>query len=67
MDNSSKPIINGNFVTPSAMEATAYSGNGIIYKAKVNVKDVAWIDAGQGQLATENKIKFIKNNDRIER
>ena len=57
---SSKPIVNGNFISPSAMEAAAYSGDQTIYKAEVNIKDVAWIDDTQGQLATKNKIKFNK-------
>lgn len=57
---SSKPIVNGNFVTPSAMEAASYSGNQQIYKATLNLADVAWIDEGQGQLATKNNIDYTK-------
>lgn len=57
---SSKPIVNGNFVTPSAMEAASYSGNQQIYKATLNLADVAWIDEGQGQLATKNNIEYTK-------
>lgn len=61
---SSYPIKNGIFVTPSAMEAASYSGNGIIYTATVDLGDVAWIDEGQGQLATENKIDYLKKSSR---
>lgn len=57
---SSKPIVNGTFVTPSAMEAAAYSGDQTIYKATLNIKDVAWIDDSQGQLATGNKIEYSR-------
>lgn len=57
---SSKPILNGNFVTPSAMEAAAYAGDAGIYMATIDLSDVAWIDEGQGQLATNNKINFRK-------
>ena len=57
---SSKPIVNGIFVTPSAMEAAAYLGDQTIYKATLNIKDVAWIDDSQGQLATGNKIEYSK-------
>lgn len=53
---SSKPIANGNFVSPSKMEASAYSGNGYIYCANVKLTDVAWIDCTQGQVATNNSI-----------
>lgn len=55
---SSKPIINGNFVTPSAMEAASYSGTGMIYTATVDIRDIAWIDSGQGQVATDNVIEY---------
>lgn len=55
---SSKPIVNGNFVSPSKMEASAYSGNGYIYCAEVKLTDVAWIDCTQGQVATNNSISF---------
>ena len=57
---SSKPIVNGNFVTPSAMEAAAYAGDQGIYKAELDLRDVAWIDEGQGQLATLGKIAYRK-------
>lgn len=53
---SSKPIVNGNFVSPSKMEASAYSGDGYIYCANVKLTDVAWIDCTQGQVATNNSI-----------
>ena len=57
---SSKPIVNDIFVTPSAMEAAAYSGDQTIYKATLNTKDVSWIDDSQGQLATGNKIEYSR-------
>lgn len=55
---SSKPIINGNFVTPSMMEAASYSSTGEIYAADVDTRDIAWIDIGQGQVATNNPIQY---------
>lgn len=49
---SSKPIENGNFVTPSKIEAENYAGTGNkIYSKEVNVSDVAWIDGIEGQYA----------------
>ena len=51
---SSKPIKAGNFVTPSKMEAKSYAGSGKIYEEKLNLNDVSWIDALQGQV-TRNK------------
>ena len=57
---SSKPIVNGNFISPSAMEAAAYSGDQSIYVAEADVRDIAWIDETQGQVATKNKLKFRK-------
>lgn len=46
---SSYPIKQGVFVTPSKMEAQAYSENDIIYSKSVSLTDVAWIDITQGQ------------------
>ena len=54
---SSKPIVNGVFVTPSRMEAESY-GDGNVYRAKVRLGDVAWIDPTQGQLATNNEVDY---------
>ena len=48
---SSRPILNGSFVTPSKMEAKNYAGRGIVYMAKVNISDIAWIDSIEGQFA----------------
>ena len=50
---SSKPIKNGNFVTPSYMEAEQYAGGigGKVYSKKVKLNHVAWIDELQGQYA----------------
>ena len=57
---SSTPIVNGNFVSPSKMEASAYSGNGSVYCAEVKLTDVAWLDVTQGQIATTNSISYSK-------
>ncbi len=57
---SSKPIKNGNFVTPSKMEAASYSGDETIYTAEVDVSDVAWIDESQGQLATDKNVDYTR-------
>ena len=51
---SSKPIKAGSFVTPSKMEAKSYAGSGKIYEDKLNLNDISWIDALQGQV-TRNK------------
>lgn len=61
---SSKPIINGNFVSPSKMLAQMYAGNGKVYSLEVDLNDVAWLDSDEGQVA---KIKdytkgYIENN-----
>lgn len=49
---SSKPLVNGNFVTPSFMEAQAYTGkSNKVYTAWMDVDDIAWLDGGQGQIA----------------
>lgn len=48
---SSYPIENGNFVTPSRMQARDYAGGGMIYSKEVSVSDVAWINVDEGQLA----------------
>ena len=45
----SNPIVSGNFVAPSKMEAMAYAGNGKVYEKSVNINEVAWIDSLQGQ------------------
>ena len=56
---SSYPIENGNFVTPSRMEAQSYAGfNSAVYCAEVNLDDIAWIDVDQGQVATDRKIPY---------
>lgn len=54
---SSTPIENGNFVTPSKMEAESYAGDNKVYSAKVKLTDIAWIDALQGQVARTTKAK----------
>lgn len=58
---SSYPIKNGVFVTPSAMEAQSYSGNGKIYAKTIKLEEVAWIDITQGQYA---KVDYaVEKND----
>ena len=52
---SSNPIENGNFVTPSRMQAKDYAGEGRIYSKEVPVSDVAWINTDEGQLARIKK------------
>lgn len=53
---SSKTIVNGNFVTPSRMQASDYAGGGRIYSKTVNIDDVAWINTDEGQYAnTDNE------------
>lgn len=54
---SSHPIKNGIFVTPSALEAASYSGDGFIRCARVRLTDIAWIDETQGQIATNRQIR----------
>lgn len=57
---SSKPIKNGNFVTPSRMQAEEYAGDGKVYEKKVSLTDVAWIDVEQGQYAkVPSKKRFM--------
>ena len=51
---SSRPIKAGSFVTPSKMEAKSYAGSGEIYEEKLNLNDISWLDALQGQV-TRNK------------
>jgi hypothetical protein len=50
---SSQPIKDGVFVTPSKMNAQEYAGGkkGKVYSKTVKLKDVAWIDEGEGQYA----------------
>lgn len=59
---SSKPIENGNFVTPSKMEAESYAGSGQVYSKEVKLEDVAWIDPLQGQYAKSESV-----SDRIKK
>lgn len=58
---SSKPIVQGTFVTPSKLEAIDYSGNNKVYSKEVNLYDVAWIDIGQGQYS------YVENKDFLEK
>lgn len=59
---SSKPIKDGNFVTPSYQNAKDYAGDGKVYSKKVNVDDVAWIDIEQGQYA---KVKQVEEQPKV--
>ncbi len=49
---SSKPIEDGIFVTPSKMYAQSYAADGkTVYSEMMDVRDIAWIDVGEGQVA----------------
>ena len=48
---SSYPIEDGNWVTPSKEEGLSYAGSGKLYSATIDPRDIAWVDAGQGQVA----------------
>ena len=48
---SSKEITQGNFVSPSKMMAQDYAGGGKVYSKEIDIKDVAWINSGEGQYA----------------
>lgn len=48
---SSKPIKDGNFVTPSRMNAEDYAGGGKVYSKRVPVDSIAWIGEDEGQMA----------------
>lgn len=52
---SSKPITDGNFVTPSRMQAEEYAGGGKVYSKTVSIDDVAWITTDEGQMAAIGK------------
>ena len=66
---SSYPIEDGNFVTPSRMEAECYAGGpgSYVYSKTVPLENVAWIDNYEGQYAeiTDEWIKeYEKELDR---
>lgn len=48
---SSKDLKNGNFVTPSKMQASEYAGSGEIHVAIMDINDIAWINGDEGQIA----------------
>ena len=48
---SSKEITLGIFVSASKMDAGSYSEDGSVFSKDVSIRDVAWIDALQGQYA----------------
>lgn len=53
---SSKPIVNGNFVTTSKMCAKDYAGGGKIYTETLPTSDIAWINVEEGQVARANRL-----------
>ena len=59
---SSNPIIPGTFVTPSYQTAKDYAGGGKIFKLRVKLTDVAWIDSHEGQYVkiTNDDVKTLK-------
>ena len=57
---SSKPIKDGNFVTPSRMQAEDYAGDGRVYSKTVSIDDVAWINTDEGQFVKNSKDKAEK-------
>ena len=57
---SSKPIKDGNFVTPSRMQAEDYAGDGRVYSKTVSIDDVAWINTDEGQFVKNRKDKAEK-------
>lgn len=59
---SSYPIKNGVFVTPSKMEAQAYSGNGKVYSKKIKLSEVAWISNYEGQYANISEAEEATDN-----
>lgn len=65
---SSYPIKAGVFVTPSRMEAWAYSSTGWagIHSKQVPIDDVAWIDPTQGQYAPQRYAIQVYNQNRRE-
>lgn len=54
---SSKEIKQGGFVSTSKMMAEDYAGGGKVYEQEIDIKDVAWIDSNEGQLAKIKKQK----------
>lgn len=48
---SSNPIKPGTFITPSQIMARDYAGSGKIYKKRVPITEVAWIDDAEGEYA----------------
>lgn len=70
---SSYPIEDGNFVTPSRMEAECYAGGpgSYVYSKTVPLESIAWIDNYEGQYAeitdewiNEYKREIEKSYDR---
>lgn len=57
---SSYPIKDGNFVTPSLMNAKDYAGGGKVYSKIIKLDEVAWIDESEGQYA---KVQFMRTKD----
>lgn len=59
---SSREIKDGEWVTPSRMEAEAYAGNGEVFSKEVDLDDVAWVDPTQGQYAKVAKTGNAPND-----
>lgn len=65
---SSKEIKQGGFVSTSKMMAEDYAGGGKIYEQEISIKDVAWIDSSEGQIAKVNiNAKDFKDYSKLTR
>lgn len=65
---SSNDIKNGNFVTPSKMQAQDYAGNKSVKQETLPITDIAWINADEGQVAknsVNNQGTFSKETGNI--
>ena len=62
---SSKPIVNGNFVSTSYQQAYEYAGHdkSKVYSKEVPINEVAWINGDEGQYAKVNSIMPSQTND----
>lgn len=61
---SSKPIVQGGFVSTSKNQARDYAVNGKIYSKEVNLNDVAWINGDEGQYAKVEDVSFSQSNNK---
>ena len=62
---SSKPIVQGGFVSTSMNQAKDYAGGGKVYSKEIPLKDVAWINGDEGQYTgnLDTKDGAPKGND----